>query len=444
MDGWESRRRRTPGHDWCIVAAGHARHRARRQRRHAATSPATIRRIARSKRSTPTGADAGACMRAEGRAVDDAAGEVGAAAATATTSSPIDDRRPWTHVRLNIYPDGGVARLRVYGEVAVDWTRVARARRAVDLASITNGGLVLGASDMHSAPRTTLIMPGPRDEHGRRMGDAAPPRPGLRLGDRAPGHAGDRLEGRDRHQSLQGQLSRQRVARRLPRAGRRRSTTLRLGGVDDDPAADKLSAAPAALLFRRAAAAAGAVSHVRLNIFPDGGVSRLRVHGHAGSDLMRAAPDEARRAAGACCGSSRWVERMLARRPFGSREALLAAARDEWCALDAGRLARGVHASPEDRRSRSAAPRGFPRPMHLSAREQAGVDGAPDDVLDRARRRATARTTIGSATSSSSAPRGRRADEMLALLRARLANDRDTEMRIAAEEQAKITALRLG
>ncbi len=38
---------------------------------------------------------------------------------------PVADHRPWTHVRLNIFPDGGVARLRVYGEVAVDWARMA-------------------------------------------------------------------------------------------------------------------------------------------------------------------------------------------------------------------------------------------------------------------------------------------------------------------------------
>ncbi len=63
-------------------------------------------------------------------------------------------------MRLNIFPDGGVARLRVYGAAAIDWARVARAKRAIDLASILNGGLVLGANDVHYGAPGNMIMPG--------------------------------------------------------------------------------------------------------------------------------------------------------------------------------------------------------------------------------------------------------------------------------------------
>ena len=93
-------------------------------------------------------------------AVDDAAGEVRAARGQRQFLRRSTDGRPWTHVRLNIFPDGGVARLRVYGEASVDWTRIARRRRAIDLASIMNGGLVLGASDMHFGAKDNMIMPG--------------------------------------------------------------------------------------------------------------------------------------------------------------------------------------------------------------------------------------------------------------------------------------------
>ena len=72
----------------------------------------------------------------------------------------VADDRPWTHLRLNIFPDGGVARLRVYGEVEVDWARVAQSGRVVDLASIRNGGLVLAVSDMHFGAKENMIMPG--------------------------------------------------------------------------------------------------------------------------------------------------------------------------------------------------------------------------------------------------------------------------------------------
>ena len=82
------------------------------------------------------------------------------------------------------------------------------------------------------------------------------------------------------------------------------------------------------------------------------------------------------------------------------------------------------------------------RPAHLSAREQSGVDGATDEVLDalaegnRAYEERFGYIFIVCAT-------GKSAAEMLALLRARLPNPPDVEIRIAAEEQAQITALRL-
>jgi len=79
----------------------------------------------------------------------------------------VDHPGPISHVRLNIYPDGGVARLRVYGEVAVDWPALARTKRVFDLAAIQNGGLVLGASDMHFGSKDNLIMPG----RAKNMGD---------------------------------------------------------------------------------------------------------------------------------------------------------------------------------------------------------------------------------------------------------------------------------
>src|SRR5207253_4081494 len=52
-----------------------------------------------------------------------------------------------THVRLRIFPDGGVARLRVYGDVTPDWSRL-REHSEVDLAAIEHGGVVVGCSDM--------------------------------------------------------------------------------------------------------------------------------------------------------------------------------------------------------------------------------------------------------------------------------------------------------
>jgi len=157
--------------------------------------------------------------------------------------------------------------------------------------------------------------------------------------------------------------------------------------------------------------------------------------------LDLAAPDEARDLLQSCCGATAWVDRMMARRPFGSREALADAARDEWFALSRADWLEAFSHHPKigDRdslRQRSA------RTAHLSEREQAGVDGAADDVLEALAEgnheyeRRFGYIFIVCAS-------GKSADEMLVLLRQRLANSPDAELRVAAGEQARITELRL-
>lgn len=132
---------------------------------------------------------------------------------------------------------------------------------------------------------------------------------------------------------------------------------------------------------------------------------------------------------------------MLERRPFGSRDELLVAARDEWFALtpDNWREAFGHHPKIGDRESLR---RRFATTAHLSEREQSGVAGASDDVVaaladgNRAYEEKFGYIFIVCAT-------GRTADEMLRMLNERLPNGPADEIKIAAAEQAKITELRL-
>ena len=141
------------------------------------------------------------------------------------------------------------------------------------------------------------------------------------------------------------------------------------------------------------------------------------------------------------CGSTGWIDRMMVRRPFGSASALLAAARKEWFALGEDHWLEAFWHHPKigDRASLEAR---FPKTHDLSEKEQAGVASAHADTLDALAEANQAYLDrfgfifIVCAT-------GKRADEMLQLLRDRLNNDRASELRIAAEEQAKITALRL-
>ena len=185
-------------------------------------------------------------------------------------------------MRLNIFPDGGVARLRVYGDVTVDWSKAARSRRAIDMASIKNGGLVIGASDMHFGAKDNMIAPG----RAANMGDGWETRrrrgPGydwaiVRLGTTA---ILSKIEVDTNHfkgnypesASLEGCL----VSSSSLRGAR-------VGDVDDDhPPHAAQAAFPA--LFHLRDRPSGPFSHVRLNIYPDGGISRFRVYGHVADD----------------------------------------------------------------------------------------------------------------------------------------------------------------
>jgi 2-oxo-4-hydroxy-4-carboxy-5-ureidoimidazoline decarboxylase len=158
--------------------------------------------------------------------------------------------------------------------------------------------------------------------------------------------------------------------------------------------------------------------------------------------IDQAEGDEARGLLARACGSTRWTERMLARRPFGSREALLSAARLEWDGLqpDDWREAFSHHPKIGDREMLRQR---FPATHELSSREQAGIDSAADAILDalaEGNRRYEERFGYIFIVCAS----GLSADEMLAMLINRLGNDPDREIRFAAGEQAKISALRLG
>ncbi len=132
---------------------------------------------------------------------------------------------------------------------------------------------------------------------------------------------------------------------------------------------------------------------------------------------------------------------MLARRPFETIEALLGAARAEWFALTPVDWLQAFADHPMIG-DREPLARRFPETHHLASREQAGVTEAGEDVLTALADGNTAYEDkfgfifIVCAT-------GLNAETMLATLRERLDHDPWTELRIAAEEQAKITALRL-
>ena len=284
MDGWESRRRRSPGHDWCVVALGMRGvvHGINVDTSYFTGNFPSHGSLDALDLSTPL--DRIRITRRAGKGLYEVQGDPwvtlvprSALHGNSDNLFEILDRRPWTHVRLNIFPDGGVARLRVYGEATVDWAAAARRRGTPDLASIRNGGLVLGASDMHFGARDNLIMPG----RARNMGDGWETRRR-----RGPGHdwAIVRL-------GAPGSISRIEIDTNHFKGNYPESASLEACLAPGAPLESLARQAWRELLprtplrphhrhfFSDTLAHTGPVSHVRLNIFPDGGVSRLRVYG---------------------------------------------------------------------------------------------------------------------------------------------------------------------
>jgi len=158
-------------------------------------------------------------------------------------------------------------------------------------------------------------------------------------------------------------------------------------------------------------------------------------------ELNRLAPARAREALARCCGASAWVERMVARRPFVNLNHLLGIAHAFWMGLgpDDWREAFTHHPRIGDLDSLA---RRFASTAALASREQAAVATSSRVVLEalaegnRAYEERFGYIFIVFAS-------GWRADELLALLKGRLGNDPETELRIAAREQWKIMRLRL-
>lgn len=270
MDGWESRRRRTPGNDWCVVQMG---------------LRGAIKQIDIDTNhflgNHPPFASVDGLSMSEEFPKDISAVEK-------LSWSPILQKSPlnpgsqnlfqikndqtWTHVRLNIFPDGGVARLRVYGIVVPDWSKL-RPGALVDLAAVENGGVPVACSDMFFSSMNNLVMPGRAENMGggwetkRRRGSG--------------------------HDWIILKLGKPGTVRKVE------VDTNHFKGNYPDMCSIEGCAAPGASIdeltgwreilpktklradtqhfFEKELSSVDNCTHIRLNIYPDGGVSRLRV-----------------------------------------------------------------------------------------------------------------------------------------------------------------------
>ncbi|HEX8248602.1 MAG TPA: 2-oxo-4-hydroxy-4-carboxy-5-ureidoimidazoline decarboxylase [Pyrinomonadaceae bacterium] len=142
-----------------------------------------------------------------------------------------------------------------------------------------------------------------------------------------------------------------------------------------------------------------------------------------------------------CCGSRQWAQMMTATRPFADIAALLEKAEQIWRGLDARDRLEAFAAHPKIG-ARRAAPKQQAQSAEWSSGEQSGTHSAAESVLDalaeanRLYEEKFGYIFIVCAT-------GKSAEEMLEICRRRLNNDAETELQTAAEEQRKITEIRL-
>lgn len=208
MDGWESRRRRKPGHDWCVIrlayrgtiagvevdtafftgnfAPGVSIQAANipeyTSDRHDEWMPGSFDRFERGGGIRGSKADDDLLKKAKGACdehhwstlVSPVKLQPGYAESRMhyfTSEAPMS---PFTHIRINYFPDGGVARIKVYGSVSVDFDqdvfqklKASQPVPVLDLASMALGGRGLACSNKHFGVPRNLLKPG----RGLDMGD---------------------------------------------------------------------------------------------------------------------------------------------------------------------------------------------------------------------------------------------------------------------------------
>eukprot|EP00301_Raphidiophrys_heterophryoidea_P019772 c4626_g1_i1.p1 GENE.c4626_g1_i1~~c4626_g1_i1.p1 ORF type:complete len:389 (-),score=87.18 c4626_g1_i1:212-1378(-) len=325
MDGWESRRKRTEGHDWCIVKLGLP---GLIRGFEVDTSfftgnfaPAvSIQAIAldpaptlSSGRSTDpecvTPGEMGSCAtEAEFQAISALKSENWGEVLAMTPLQPgvpstarhfflpsQSQTARVTHIRVNIFPDGGVARLRVFGEVSRDWSSFPK-DQSVDLASAINGASICSFSDAHFGKPSNLLGPG----RAPNMGDGwetgrKKNRPFIlqRGADNMIDFAGN-SDWSVIKLATKGTVTNIEVDTNHFKGNFPESCTIDAcvfeesdSAMDPDPHNEALwkpllnrtKLQAHAQAYFQPVESAGPITHVRLTIYPDGGISRLRLNG---------------------------------------------------------------------------------------------------------------------------------------------------------------------
>jgi allantoicase len=270
MDGWESRRKRTPGNDWCILQLGAS----------GCITGVDIDTHFFLGNHPPHAALEACCIDSDNINWDTVEWTEILPKSHLDAGSQnfyeIESNDTWTHLRLQIYPDGGVARLKVYGEVKKDLTGHVNER--IDLIAALNGGRSVLCNDMFFSHMNNLIMP----TKGKDMGDGWETKR-----NRTPNNVDWVIIKLVQKGSVDEVLvDTKHFKGNYPDSCSIAGCVLKDGQSVDDTSIEwnellpqsKLSA-DSEHLFKDELNNRGPFTHVKLMIYPDGGISRLRLYG---------------------------------------------------------------------------------------------------------------------------------------------------------------------
>ena len=269
MDGWETRRKRSEGHDSCVVKLAY---------------PGVLYGVdidtSHFTGNFPPAASIDACF-THGPLDQVDWTEILPAQNLAGNSHhyvPIASRHAWTHLRVNIFPDGGIARLRAYGKAVRDWAGVDRSA-PLDLVALENGGRFIAASDQHYGTPWNLLVPG----RGINMGDGWETRrrrvPGNDWAILALGRRGrvQRIEIDTAH--FKGNFPDRCSIHAADAQGGTEESLVTQAMFWRTLLPEQKMKADSIHVFEREIQDLGPITHVRVNILPDGGLSRVRLIG---------------------------------------------------------------------------------------------------------------------------------------------------------------------
>ena len=269
MDGWETRRRRKPGFDWCLIKLG---------------CPGTIKKIEINTKfftgNYPPHAEIEGIYSEKQPDEKDKNWKTilhkTSIKGDAVNNFNAENENIINWVKLKIFPDGGVARLRLWGNVFVDWDKISK-KQILELSALKNGGKIISYNNAHYGDISAILSHG----RGKNMGDGWETRRR-----REPGNDWLIIK-----LGKKGFLTKAEVDTAFFKGNYPESCSIQAIDTDD---ISKIKNENWVTIIPKSILNADKVhkfsidtkfhdiefNHVRLNIFPDGGVSRLRIFGH--------------------------------------------------------------------------------------------------------------------------------------------------------------------